>query len=547
MTNFDAFLTSRKGLTFLALLITLGLGITIGSILSDEVTKASQTEPHKLKITGEGSPVVLDEEISLREGFRRIAETVEPAVVNISTQSIVESSSAQNPHPEQLREFFGDEFWERFFGSPDSPRQQKRTSLGSGVIVDSTGYILSNHHVVAPIERRGVRRNADKIEVQMHNGETYEAQVIGVDPESDLAVLKISSDKPLPFAQVGDSTKLHIGDWVMAIGSPFGLEQTVTAGIVSQTQRIVPSTRIFGDYIQTDAAINPGNSGGPLVNMKGEVVGINSFISTNTGSFVGIGFAVPSSVFVNSYNQLVSTGKIERGWLGVSMNTFPMTPELAKYFGVNGDDRDGIKNGDGVVITQLIDENGDQATTGPAAKAGVKPEDVIVKFGPREIKTLYDLRVAVANTPPGEEVPVVVVRHGEVIELNVVLAERTLEARQRAENEGLSFEEEPDEEEKPKEIGLEFQTLSSREATQLNLDDVKGVLILDVTPGSLADDAGLRRSLVVTHVNGVAVPTARAFKDAVTDITPGTGVVLRVIQGSPDGQRSIAFTSFVKP
>lgn len=546
MANLGNLISSRRGLTFLVLLITLGVGITIGSIVSDGVLSAAQQEVAQLKLHGGGDPVVLSNPVSLSEGFARVAETVEPAVVNISTQSIVESSMRANPHGDRFREFFGDDFWERFFDSPDAPRQQKRTSLGSGVIVDSEGYILSNHHVVAPIEERNIRRIADKIEVQLYNGETYVAEVIGVDPESDLAVLKIDAGKDLPFAKVGDSTELTVGDWVLAIGSPFGLEQTVTAGIVSATKRVV-QTGIFGDYIQTDAAINPGNSGGPLVNMKGEVVGINSFITTNTGSFAGIGFAVPSAVFVNSYNQLVIGGTIERGWLGVSMNTFPMTPEMAEYFGIAGQDAQGIKDSDGVVITQLINERGEPADTGPAAQAGMRPGDVIVKFGDREIEEIWDLRTAVANTPPGEMVPVVVVRDGESVTLNIELAERTLEERQRAESEGYSLDEEKEAPEEPKEIGLEFQTLSGREANQMNLDDIEGVLILDVTPGSLADDAGLRRSYVITHVNRDPVTTAREFKDKVTSIPSGQGVVLRVVTSSADGQQSVGFTSFIKP
>ena len=482
-----------------------------------------------------------------------MAEVIEPAVVNISTQSIIETSGRQNPHPEALRDFFGDEFWERFFGGPNGgPSRQKRDSLGSGVIVDAKGYILTNYHVAAPIpERSGnARRLADRIDVQLQNGSTYEARIVGVDPESDLAVLKIDANKPLPFAKIGDSAALQVGDWVIAVGSPFGFQQTVTAGIVSATKRVVPGTNSFGDYIQTDAAINPGNSGGPLVNMNGEVVGINSFITTRTGQFAGIGFAIPSVVFLNSYNQLITEGKIQRGWLGVSMNTFPMTQELADYFGVSGKDSEGVKDGDGVIVTQLIGEGGEPSDTGPAAKAGIKPEDVIVKFGDHEIEDLWDLRTAVANTTPGKTVPVTVIRKGQVIHADVQLAERMIEEKQRADNEGLSFEDEPQEQEKPKEIGLEFQTLTAKDATDRKLDDEKGVLILNVTPGSLADDAGLAQDMVVTSVNGKTVTTAQNFKDAVTAVPSGQGVVLRVVYAQPSQQgvqKGVAYTSFVKP
>jgi Do/DeqQ family serine protease len=551
MNNRHLWFQTRKGLVFFALLIAVALGIVIGSVVSDRVLSAEQEKIAELKIEGDlqssSSPSAA---LQLQQAFRDVSGIIEPAVVNISTESIVEVSRT-NPHPE-MREFFGDDFWERFFGGPEGsgPSRQKRASLGSGVIVDSRGYIVSNYHVVAPTADRSGPRIADRIDVQLQSGDTYQAEVIGVDPESDISVLKINADKPLPFAKVGSSSDLQVGDWVIAVGSPFGYEQTVTAGIVSATKRVVPEAQSFSDYIQTDAAINPGNSGGPLVNLMGQVVGINTFISTRTGQFAGIGFAIPSAVFVNSYNQLINGGKMQRGWLGVSMNTFPMTPELAGYFGVKGKDKQGIKDGDGVVITQLIDETGQPSDSGPAAKAGIRPEDVIVKFGDREIEGLWDLRTAVANTPPGKKVPVTVVRRGEIVNTQVELAERTLESQARADNKGYSLDEKPEPAEKPKEIGLEFQTLTERDAEELKVSDEKGVLILDVTPASLADDAGLRPRMVITHVNGKPVATAKAFKDEVTNVVSGAGVVLRIvgsISGGTTVQKTILFTSFIKP
>jgi serine protease Do len=530
------------------LLITLALGIVIGSIVSDDASSAEkQNAVAELKMQGSGTPVVLNEEATLREGFSRIAATVKPAVVNISTQSIVRRRSQPRAPSEEdrMREFFGDDFWERFFGGP-MPEQQKRRSLGSGVIVDSEGYILTNNHVVSLSSRSGKQRLADKIEVRLQNGATHLAEVVGVDPESDLAVLKINAGKPLSFVKIGDSSKLSVGDWVLAVGSPLELEQTVTAGIVSATARVVEGSRSFGDYIQTDAAINPGNSGGPLVNMRGEVVGINTFIASGTGFYVGVGFAIPSWVFVNSYNQLVTDGVIERGWLGVAMNTFPMTDEMAEFFGVAGDDPGGIKDGDGVIVTQLIDEKGDPADSGPAAQAGIQAGDVIVKLGAQEIESSWDLRVTVANTPPGKTVPIITVRKGEVQNLKVELAERTLEQTKRSEREGFSLDEK-EEEEPRREIGLEFQTLSRRDAKQAGLEDEEGVVILDVTPGSLADDAGLKPRFVITHANGKPVPTARDFKDEVTSTRSGKGVVLRFVTVSSDGDKVVAYTSFVKP
>ena len=550
MANIKQFFTSKKGITFLALLTTLLLGITIGTLVSDRVLSAEEDKETValLKVQAEGSPLVLDEETSLAKGFSRVATTIKPAVVNISTTAVIRTNAPQERgSPDDLRDFFGDDFWQRFFG-PTVPQERKTTSLGSGVIVDSSGYVLTNYHVVATSgNRQGVRQIADKITVTLSTGETYLARIVGGDPESDLGVLRIDTPEPLPFAKVGDTSKMQVGDWVLAIGNPFGVGQTVTSGIVSATGRVLPNATIFGDYIQTDAAINPGNSGGPLVNMRGEVIGINTLILTRSGGSQGVGFSIPSSVFINSYNQIVTKGKIERGWLGVSMNTYPLTAELTEFFGLSGDDPEGVKDGDGVLITQLIDEKGDPAETGPAYLAGIRAEDVIVKFGDREIETLNDLRVAVAYTPPGERVPVAVVRKGEVLNLTVTLAERTYDQREQAENEGLSFEQQR-KEEREKEIGLEFETLSAQDAERLNLGDERGVLIREVAPGSLADESGLGPRQVITHVNGVAVTTAQNLYDKINTMSSGSGIVLRVIWPSPQERRvNIAYTSFKKP
>ena len=544
-------LLSGRGAVLASLLFTLALGITIGSIVSDGVDGAEKPAiAQELVMQGTGAPVALKEQISLQQGFSSIAKAVEPAVVHVYTQSIVKTSGRAGSNNEQFKDFFGDDFFERFFGGPQgqspAPSEQKRAGLGSGVIVDSKGYVLTNYHVVAIGNSGGNPSVAEKIEVQTKVGKTYTAKVVGVDQETDLAVLKIEADEALPFLKIGDSTKMNVGDWVLAIGSPFGFDQTLTAGIISATKRVIP-TNTFGDYIQTDAAINPGNSGGPLVNTKGEVIGINTFISTTSGSFAGIGFAIPSETFVSSYNQLVTNGSIRRGWLGISMNSTDMTPEMAEFFGVSGDDPAGIKDGNGVIVTQLIDETGEAADSGPAAKAGIKEGDVIVKFGNKDITELWDLRSSAANTPPGKEVPVVLVRKGEVIKTTVTLAERTLEQQTRQANQGLSFEEKEDEA-PPKEIGLEFQTLNSRDAKQLGLEGTSGVVIISVTPGSLADDAGLAKTMVITQVNGENVTDAQTFKKLVDKTASGDGIIMKLRIGNPNGGlASSLYTSFVKP
>ncbi len=548
MSNIKGFLKSKKKLAFLVLLLTLGLGMLIGPIVSHGVFRAEPKEVAHLKIQGEKIPATLDKEVNLTEGFAQVAKTVEPTVVNISTSTVIETPQRRGggSNQDRFRDFFGDDFFERFFGPMDPRGGQKQTSLGSGVIVDDKGYILTNYHVVAPMARRDTRLIADKISVRLHNAKTHDAWVVGQDPESDLAVLKIDVSYNLPHIKIGDASKLQVGDWVLAVGSPFGFAQTVTAGIVSATHRVV-NTKSFGDYIQTDAAINPGNSGGPLVNMKGELVGLNTFISTTVGQSSGVGFAIPSSVFVNSYNQIVTKGQVVRGWLGIAMNhPYPMTPEMAKYFGVAGNDPEGIKDGDGVIVTQVLDEKGDPAETGPAYKAGIRAKDVIVKFGNDEIEDVFDLRSVVANTPPGKTVPVVVLRQGKVLHLNATLEERTLEQQRRTENKSLSFEEQQ-EQTRPKEIGLEFKTLERRDLERLGLKDEQGVIVLEVRPGSLADEAGLFSNQIITHVNGDAIRNAQEFKDRIDSMASSKGIILQLVTVNRDRRKNISFTSFIKP
>ena len=250
MANIKQFFTSKKGITFLALLTTLLLGITIGTLVSDRVLSAGEDKETValLKVQAEGSPLVLDEEASLSEGFSRVATTIKPAVVNISTTAVIRTSAPQERgSPDDLRDFFGDDFWQRFFG-PTAPQERKTTSLGSGVIVDSSGYVLTNYHVVATSgNRQGVRRIADKITVKLSTGETYLARIVGGDPESDLGVLRIDTPEPLPFAKVGDTSKMQVGDWVLAIGNPFGVGQTVTSGSFQPRAACFPTLR----YLET--------------------------------------------------------------------------------------------------------------------------------------------------------------------------------------------------------------------------------------------------------------------------------------------------------
>ncbi len=291
--------------------------------------------------------------------FSQVAESVAPAVVNINT--LTRGAVGRTP----VEEFFGDEFFRRFFGEiPESQRVQR--SLGSGVIVDPSGIVLTNAHVVD---------RATEIEVVTAEGKKHRAKVLGADKRTDLAVLRLQgAGAPYPAATLGDSDKIKVGDWVLAIGSPFGLQQTVTAGIISAKSRQI-GQGAFDDFLQTDAAINPGNSGGPLVNMSGEVVGINSAILSRSGGNVGIGFSIPSNLAKRIYTELVAKGKITRGWLGVSIQ--PLTPELAKGFG--------LKDSAGVLLSDVVQDS-------PAAKAGLIAGDIIQEFDGKKVDTPQDLQ-----------------------------------------------------------------------------------------------------------------------------------------------------------
>jgi serine protease Do len=479
-------------------------------------------------------PIGGDAASTLSKAFQEVAAYIGPAVVNINTEGIVKLR--QRDLPEEGNPDMPDMF-RRFFGTPDAPREFTRRSLGSGVIVDPKGYIITNDHVI---------EGARKIKVTLSTGEEYIARVIAGDPGSDIAVIKIDGTDDFPTANVGDSQAIKVGDWVIAIGSPFSLEQTVTAGIISAKGRVFENNisfthQLFNDFLQTDAAVNQGNSGGPLVNMNGEVVGINSFISTRTGSNAGVSFAVPSHIFVDIYNQILEKGRVRRGYLGVSMNLMPFTSEMADYFGV--------KQGSGVLITDLSDQAGNTAGSGPAAKAGIKPEDVIVEFGGTKVMTVQDLRQAVARTPPGMKAPVKVVRFGKEMEFEVTLVERTLE--NQPEPDAYSFEEP----EQPKtEIGLSFETVEDQIARELDIPG--GALLNEVAPGSLAEEAGLiSRSQngfdIIIRANGEEVLEAEDLLRVVKGLRRGEAAIVRflrvpVVRGRITSPTTY-YTSFTKP
>ena len=378
---------------------------------------------------------------------------VSPAVVNISTTQVVKLNRPRMRNPFGQQDPF-DEFFNNFFGR--MPKEQKRRSLGSGFIVSPDGYILTNNHVV---------EKADEVTVTLLDKEEFKAKVVGSDPKIDIALIKIDAKKKLAHVPLGDSDRLEVGEWVLAIGNPFGLGHTVTAGIVSAKGRIIGSGP-YDDFIQTDASINPGNSGGPLFNLKGEVVGINSAI-VQGGQ--GIGFATPIQLAKSVLDQLKEKGKVTRGWLGVYIQ--PLTPDAAENLGISGRR--------GALVS-------DVTSGGPAEKAGIRSGDVIVGFNGKEIRDEHELPQAVASTKPGKTVDVRLLRDGKETTVAVTIAEMAGEPGKPARGPDLT-----------KNLGLTVQDITPEIAQRFQIEDTKGVVVTDVEDGSPADEAGFNEGDII--------------------------------------------------
>jgi len=425
--------------------------------------------------------------------FTALSEKLSPAVVNVSTTSQAEA----NPHMEG-GPFGGPgnphEFWEpfeRFFG-PMPPRRFKQRSLGSGFIISREGFILTNNHVI---------ENADEIVVKTADEKEHKAKVIGRDPKTDIAVIKIDDAKNLSVVTMGNSDDLKVGAWVVAIGNPFGLEHTVTAGIVSAKGRYIGQGS-YDNFIQTDAAINPGNSGGPLINLKGEVVGINSAIFSRSGGNIGIGFAIPINVAKDMLPELEEKGRVTRGWLGVMIQK--VTPDIAENFG--------LKDTKGALVADVVKD-------GPAEEAGVKVGDVIVEFDGHPIKESTELPMLVARTRVGKSVTVKVIRENRTETLSVKIGELKDEEQVAASGRESS-------------LGLTVQSLTPDIADSLGLtSDVKGVVVSAVEPGSSADDAGLRRGDVILEVNRQPVKDISSYRKVLRAAAKGKSVLLLVRRG----------------
>lgn len=420
------------------------------------------------------------------EAMAEVAAAVKPAVVNISSTQIIKSRGMQSPFYNDpfFRRFFGDEF-----GHQKKPRERKQSGLGSGVIVDKRGYVLTNYHVV---------KNSSDIKIKLSDDREFEGKVIGVDPKTDLAVVKIKADH-LPIIEWGDSDKLRPGETVLAVGNPYGLSQTVTSGIVSATGRANVGIADYEDFIQTDAPINPGNSGGALVNVKGQLVGINTAIFSTSGGYQGIGFAIPSSMARVVMNSLVKEGKVVRGWLGVSIQR--VTPDLAKQFDLPEDK--------GVLVADVTEN-------GPAEKAGIERGDVIIEYDGKEANEPTSLRNMVANTPPSTEVTVKVLREGKPKTFKVTIGELPSEMQNTPDKFDNLLN------------GVSVQAVSPQIKKELGITKrLSGVVITSVEEGSPA--AGiLEKNDVILEINKKKIRNVKDYESVVSDIKPDQTILLLV-------------------
>ncbi|MEC4676979.1 MAG: DegQ family serine endoprotease [Nitrospirota bacterium] len=465
------------------------LGFLLGGIsyffLEKFTDRQKQYIPYK-------EPLAPTQIIETGRSFAGIANAISPSVVNISTTKVVQKGSAP---------FFDDPFFDFFnpFRDFRAPKKWKEQSLGSGVIVSGDGYIITNNHVV---------EQADEIRVTLLDKRSFDARIIGADPKSDVAIVKIGA-KDLQAIRWGDSDKLRVGEFVLAIGNPYRLSHTVTMGIISAVGRANVGIADYEDFIQTDAAINPGNSGGPLVNIKGELIGINTAIFSRSGGYQGIGFAVPSNMARLVMDQLIQEGKVTRGWLGVSIQE--LTPELSRKFG--------LRRSKGALV-------GDVVRGGPAEKAGIKSGDIILEFNGKKVKNVGNLRNMASECKVGSKVSITIFRDGTKSSRSVVISELPVETA------GMLPETQPGESTFEELTGFIVIELSEESARQLGLNkNEKGVVVLRVEPGSSADEVGIRKGDVIQEIDRKKIDGLERFNEIVSGLQHGDIVLLYINRG----------------
>lgn len=449
------------------------------------------------------------EAIAQPPDFVELSTRLKPVVVNISTAKMIRPqrpfrAPGQDPRFRSPQDEFFEDFFERFFqGQPQQPRKER--SLGSGFIISRDGFVLTNAHVV---------EGADEVKVTLSDGRSITAEVRGIDPKLDIGLLKINAGDNLPVAELGDSGDLKVGEWVLAIGNPFGLEETVTAGIVSAKERVIGAGP-YDEFIQTDASINPGNSGGPLFNIKGKVVGINTAI---VAGGQGIGFATPINAAKLILPELRKTGHVTRGWLGVGVQQ--LTEELAASFG--------LKEAKGALVSEVMEGS-------PAAAAGIKRGDILLAYGGRAVEQVSDLPRAVAATPVGQKVPVKIFRGGKTMEVQVTVAKLEEEMEPQAKGEGGGV--------LTQTLGITVGNVTAEAIRFYDLPSDKGALVAAVDPAGPAAESGLRPGDLIEELNGKEVTNAAAFRAAVEKISKGQSMRLLVRRG----KEGLFYTALTKP
>jgi serine protease Do len=451
------------------------------------------------KITGQGrylsSPITPNVPRQIMEtgrAFSEIVSTVSPSVVNISTTKVVRKDTGP---------FFDDPFFDFFspFHDFGAPKKWKERSLGSGVIVSPDGYIITNYHVV---------EKSDEIKVTFFDKRTFKGHIVGADPKTDIAIIRIDAGK-LPVLSWGDSDKLQVGEFVLAIGSPYGLSNTVTMGIISAVGRANVGIADYEDFIQTDAAINPGNSGGPLVNIRGELIGINTAIFSRTGGYQGIGFAVPSNMVRLVMDQLIQKGKVTRGWIGVTIQE--LTPELAQQFG--------LKKSKGALVSDVAKES-------PAAKAGIIRGDIIIEFNGKEVKDVSSLRNLVSQSKAGSDITLKLLRGGKEMTVQVNIIELP---REVAEGVPDSL---PDESEVKVLTGLAVMDLTKEIIRQLGFNkEEKGVVVVRVEPGSPADEAEIKKGDIIKEINKKEIDNLTTYNKVLASTKRTESMLLFINRG----------------
>jgi serine protease Do len=495
-----------SGIILLLVGIIVGLGLALGFNWTQhtQATPVSNTAIMSEAPSTSATQSDMNAAQQLSNAFASVSAQVTPSVVTIFTETNIKAPRQmfdQSP----FEQFFGDDFFKRFFEMPAPRGDYKQQGLGSGVIVNENGTILTNNHVVD---------NADKIKVRLMDGREFTAKVKGTDSQTDLAVINIDANKLTPI-KLGNSDNIRVGDWVLAIGSPLNpqLAHTVTAGIVSAKGRSGVGLSQYEDYIQTDAAINPGNSGGALVNLNDELIGINTAIATQTGGFMGIGFAIPVNLAKKVMGDIIETGKVTRGWLGVYIQN--ITPDLAKAMKLD------VAKG---VLVSKVEENS------PAAKAGIKEEDVILKFNGKDINNSVELSTLVASTSPNSEVDLKILRNGRTMDITVKLGELTAKVQRRSESGRTSYEN----------IGIAVSNITPALIQKYGLPEkITGVVVTQVDPNGAAAEFGIQEGDVIMKVNRENIRSVSDFQKQISDTKPGENILIYLRRG--DGNLFIAF------